>query len=362
MSSLNSYDTWLGPNGPAALVMRQWLTPVEGADAVIAPPTYAPDEKGPPRSPYNIDALKDGHNVCVLDSAPSQANRIEPQFGTVAGGKLVPRVQVAVKDGLSVDLLEIGHRVADALLKGCELRDDIEKALLEYRAGNSVPLARLAPTSLLFGAWDSRGTNEKIPRMISAVIRAYDVEELTRSAQYFPPINYEQEGVLPSEIDGKPSDHGLVEVPAARAPGGVMVRGEIRRDVMLNLVTLRSLSAADDEATRKLRRYILGLALVAFTAPPDLNLRQGCLLVPDPERAAECALVHLDGKRRPTSLDFEGAVSFAKAAAADFGVEKSPRVATFDPKRLEAKLKQRKAEKAARAKVRSANSEAKVEG
>ena len=37
-------------------------------------------------------------SVCVLDSVPSQANRIEPAFGdAIAEGKLVPRVVVKIK-------------------------------------------------------------------------------------------------------------------------------------------------------------------------------------------------------------------------------------------------------------------------
>ncbi|MGO9108695.1 MAG: hypothetical protein ACLP9L_05630, partial [Thermoguttaceae bacterium] len=36
------------------------------------------------------------------------------------------------------------------------------------------------------------------------------------------------------------------------------------------------LTAADENMTEKLRRYILGLALVALTAEQETYLRQGC--------------------------------------------------------------------------------------
>ena len=59
--------------GPVALVLRQKLLPVEGADSVIFPPTYA-------GIGYNIDTLSDGTKVATVDSIGAQANRLEPLF------------------------------------------------------------------------------------------------------------------------------------------------------------------------------------------------------------------------------------------------------------------------------------------
>ena len=45
---LERFDSWLqdqDDNSVTALVMHQWLVPVEGKDAVIFPPTY-PIERG----------------------------------------------------------------------------------------------------------------------------------------------------------------------------------------------------------------------------------------------------------------------------------------------------------------------------
>ena len=41
MSEANSYDSWLKDGGPAALVIRELLEPVEGRDGVFFPATYA---------------------------------------------------------------------------------------------------------------------------------------------------------------------------------------------------------------------------------------------------------------------------------------------------------------------------------
>jgi CRISPR-associated protein Csb1 len=69
-----------------------------------------------------------------------------------------------------------------------------------------------------------------------------------------------------------------------------------------------------------LRRYILGLALVAATEPQDGFLRQGCLLTPDPDDVAAWAIVGRDGKRTPVTFDTGAVHAYALAAAAAFGV------------------------------------------
>src|ERR1700743_2762320 len=111
-SVLTSFDYLLKEEGPAAIVIKQWLKPV-GGDGIF-PPTYSnPTGDGPF---YNIDRIaetvtlgkklekwKKGQSlmdfervehgrersICVIDSIPSQANRIEPAFARIADGKLV---------------------------------------------------------------------------------------------------------------------------------------------------------------------------------------------------------------------------------------------------------------------------------
>jgi CRISPR-associated protein Csb1 len=80
------------------------------------------------------------------------------------------------------------------------------------------------------------------------------------------------------------------------------------------------LAGSSHEETLKLRRYILGLALVSLTAPMDSNLREGCELVPDPERPATWKIVKHDGTRTDRVVTHEEAVAFATAAAKSFHV------------------------------------------
>jgi CRISPR-associated protein Csb1 len=366
-NQLTHFDGWIRDDSVvAALVMRQWLEPVEGKDAVIFPPTYTLDgtdagnrfDKGEPvpgvykgqKGPmgYNLDYLSDGRSVCQIDSVGSQANRMEPIFIRSTYKDLVPQVTIETA-GHSINLLEAGHRAADALVRFSDLRKELEDAFSVVRVGNAKKLADLAPTSLVFGAWDSRGTQVRLPRIVRSVIRAFKVEPLHRSAQYIPAIDYVQAGLLDAP-EGKQqqdaiSQLGLSYAPAPWSHGGILVQEEIRRDATLNLAALRALRADADADPLPLRRYILGLSLVAFTAPQETFLREGCQLVPDVKRPAKWSLVRHDGSRdEDLRLSHKEALEYAKAAAKAFGVGRN-RKATFNNQSARENLSQSKAER-----------------
>ena len=173
---------------------------------------------------------------------------------------------------------------------------ELDKAFAAIRdRGESEELAKIAPTSLVFGAWDSRGTRVKLPRIVGSVIRAYEVHVLERSAQFFSVLEKEETDQL--EMDQKfLSNQGLSDSPAGRVRSeAVIAKGGIKREATLNLIVVRSLKAGSPEATVKLQRYILGLALLAFHAPAELFLREGCLLVRSTEKKSAVEEVHRDG-------------------------------------------------------------------
>jgi CRISPR-associated protein Csb1 len=178
-----------------ALHLKQKLLPVEGEGAVIFPPTYA---MGEGKSPYNIDELSDGTKVCTVDSVGSQANRIEPIFKAAEPGepenplaRLVPQVDIAYGNQKKISILEAGHRLGDAIIRSTALQKEAQEAFRDFLdRGDATRIAKLAPTSLVFGVWDSRDTQAKLPRIVQSVIRAWDVSELKRSAQYNPALDY----------------------------------------------------------------------------------------------------------------------------------------------------------------------------
>jgi CRISPR-associated protein Csb1 len=300
------------PNGPVALHLKQTLTSVECIDlksdpCVIYPPTYA--DIG-----YNIDVLADGKKAALVDSVGSQANRMEPFFKCEdATNALVPQIQIAIgpkppQDGgfrETRSLLDIAHRGADAVVQSSgELAVKLRNAFSQLKqSGNAAPLATIAPTSLLFGVWDSRGgSGEKRPRLIRSIIRAWDVEVLHSAAQFnsiWKALDEDQRDELKKEATKqkvKLSVKGFHDAPGvfrdtkvsrlkdggfnpeARILGGVLVNGRIERDITINLVALRGLRGGDNAETKALRSYLLGLALTAATADIDLFLREGCHL------------------------------------------------------------------------------------
>jgi CRISPR-associated protein Csb1 len=87
-----------------------------------------------------------------------------------------------------------------------------------------------------------------------------------------------------------------------------------------------------------LRRYILGLALTAFTAVPQSYLRQGCNLVPDVNKPREFKTVQADGKREDAGVTHEDALAYATAAAKEFKIGDS-RTVEFDKKLADTEIK-----------------------
>lgn len=363
---LDKYDAWLTDGGPAALVIREHLESVEGAGATIFPPTFAPprdserggynidrfgrqfeanakwNEKGD-RGEYGVrfaDANADA-NVCLINSVGAEANRAEIVFRPdKCSGKyaaLVPQVIVEAGDQ-RINLLDAGHRAGDALIRFTPFGETLWDAFRAYLAsGDAEPIAKAAPTSIVFGVWDSRGTQAKLPRVFRSVIRAFNVRPLTRNAQYNRATKYTDNGLIKEELDKGTGENnplsreGFNDNPAGQTVGGIIVDGEIRREMSINLAAIRRLrvphaeDAAKNDADRTtaLRRYILALSLVAATARTDdrFDLREGCQLRIKPGSKAAWTVVRYDGTDESISDLTEGtAEQYAQKAAEKFGV------------------------------------------
>ena len=330
--------------GPVALHLKQKLLPVEtieGEGGIIYPPTYA--DIG-----YNIDNLSDGTRVALIDSVGSQANRLEPIFKEQFQHKdlkgkedgkdwLVPPIEIVLRSEDCGDcevckrekrakgevckkpfverrsVFDLAHRSADAVVHASPtLAAEIERAFSTLkRTGDAGLLCTLAPTSLVFGVWDSRGgSNEKRPRLVRSVIRAWDVDVLHAAAQYNSVkklLSDDQKNELEKEAKKqktKLSKKGFDDAPGVFRPvsqraasmtefrdgspnperrvlGGVLVRGLIEREVTVNLVALRGIrgnDGDDGDETKAIRKYLLGLTLLAAATDIDLFLREGCNL------------------------------------------------------------------------------------
>lgn len=306
----------------AVLAIRQKLSPAFPGDP-IRPPTFAGDG-GAQYVTYKNANRQD----VIIDTHASQANRVEPMFN---GTGLIP--DSTVKAGTDeIPLTALGHRIADAALRFSDASEDVTKALDAYFGGNAEPLAKLAPTSLLFGAWDSRGNPKiKIARMLSAEIHATDVSEPIAVRGQYRTVLSRPEGF---DKNDPLSAEGLLDCPT-EGLGGVIVNGEIVRTVQLNVRGVRKLNG------EALQNYVLGLGLVALLAPPDLDLREGCNLVVE---SATMEAINEDGTRTRFNMSYTEAREFAKQAVQRFGVGPT-RHFTYDEGKVRAKLEGASAKK-----------------
>ena len=202
-----------------ALHYRQRLEPVDGRDVAVYPPTYPPPrgEAGHRHdTPYTVNRLRDGTLVATLDSIPSQANRMEACFGE--GGSLEPFVPAigVTAGGKTARATDLGHRIADAAMRASSLWSEIRDAFTAYDAGDPVPVARLCPTALIYGAWDSRDTRVKIPRLVRSEVVARDVDLLTRSVQFRGTFTQEDLGIAAHDWKGARSQKSPAGGPGSR--------------------------------------------------------------------------------------------------------------------------------------------------
>lgn len=392
-TTLTQYDHLLTDDADvAAIVIRERLRPVQGVHGVFFPPTFAASSRG--KSDYQIDrfgpraddpegAQKDGviANRCTVDSVPSQANRLEARLLKYSGTS-IPKVTITgsrVGQG-SIDLLEVGHRVGDAVIRYSKNGDKdgfepFEAALQAYVKGDAAPLAKLAPTSLVFGHWDSRdsatkkSTKSKARRLIRSEIVAFNVQNVTKRSQYWssidPEVSQELEQILKEakeaaqdnpDSKNPASQLGMTDVPAPESPGGVIAFGPIERTTIIALSGVRALATfkpatdsgateIDDVKTLALRRYLFALALASAADLGVWDLREGCILVRESKKEGEktvadptaftAVTVKHSGAEDAFAAPANGAAeSYLDAAAkAFFGEAASPASVTlaFDP-------------------------------
>jgi len=271
-----------------ALTVRQSLEPVEGRDVPLFPATYMKPDGGKHSydTPYTINKSVGGEFVAEIDSVQSQANRMEHSFNNGLAWS-IPQVRVRAGETEKC-LTEFSHRIADAAVRSTELAPEVREAFQAYARGDRAPMVRLGPTSLVYGAWDSRDTRIKVPRVIASRIQASDVAIQTRSAQFSGSFEREDLGLAESEWANKagakgPSPAakaGFAPAPSIDDHGGVLVRGPINQVTSIHLGGIRALDKGESDI--EVAPYILSLALAGlFDGGREYQLRAGCWMVPD---------------------------------------------------------------------------------
>lgn len=347
-----------------ALTFKRKLESIDGPNVPIFPPTYpAPKKKGRDGkkeeegehrhgTPYTVNETKDGVLVCDLDSVQSQANRMEAAFtGELAD--VVPQRAVQAGDH-RVELTKLPHRIVDASIRATDLADHIREWMEALDRRDPVPLAKAAPTSLIYGAWDSRDTQVKIPRVVRSEIRAHDVSVFTRSAQYSGAFKQESLGLDNTEWK-KGADVGFAPTPSVDAHGGILAHGEIVHSASILLNVVRKYRTGDGSDV--LPNYLFGLALGGLlVGGGDYDLRSGCSLVP--AAPAEWRVVTRGGARRPIEVDESAVLEELRETAkkwsetakkwsetADVTLCGKPKIHKYDPKKAKKMLAALKNEK-----------------
>jgi CRISPR-associated protein Csb1 len=311
-----------------------------GVGAKVFPPTYPTVGDRPP---YVIEErMVDGQvrkNV-LLDSTPSQANRVEEALLRAHRGGVVqvPLMTVEHTGAAPVTLtsLEFPHRYADAYLRDSLLdgtafdRTELGRSLMSASLEDARALYAHDPGSLVFGAWNShrKGRQRKFPRVYASEVIGWDPVVGARSAGRLDPLNLQ--GAQKPSKDGegwdyspaatktkgeKLSEIGHGNVAPNSQHGGVTISCA-QRTATLSLAGLDRIGfgLADKEAAVAARAVLAAYAIMADRLAfggPTLWLRSGCELVLESERLE---WVNRGGGTEQMQITTEAAVDLFKMA------------------------------------------------
>ncbi|MCC7341404.1 MAG: type I-U CRISPR-associated protein Cas7 [Bryobacterales bacterium] len=210
----------------AALRSRTTLQPVGGVGDKVFPVTfkgglYATENRK--ENPLDHGSRK--LECVLLDSVAAQANRAEEALlRAVRAGRLeLPLIEVDFSEANeslpapipNLTSLEVPHRLADAILRDCNLpggerfsRSAYAREWARASAWNATPVYRFCPTALLFGMWGSPdkpgGLGAKFERAFVSEIVGVDIERSERRAGFrVDPLGVSSKvTVLPDEQTG----------------------------------------------------------------------------------------------------------------------------------------------------------------
>jgi len=378
----------------AAIRRVRELQPTGGPGDKLFPPTYPGGRDGdPPRHVLEHRRINGSDVLCVLvDSVQSQANRLEEALAQLRekDPALFPTVLVDfantdVADIGAISALEAPHRVYDAILRDSELdgkafKDSAEGQMLALaKPQNATSVYQLAPSALVFGAWNSTGEGgglgAKFPRAVVSEIVGIGVATKTDkdgntspdgqrpgsridplgirsgvkvwkspdgSWSFEAPENVETGAAdakaakpargaaakdakkgkkkVPTEV--KPSEINHSNIAPSLQPLGVSV-DRLQHTFVVSLAALRRLhftdkANVDGQADASARAALAALALTAALAQDRAGyfLRSRCDLVPNPDKPASFCVVTAEGKEEVFEVTLEAAKTLLKEAAA----------------------------------------------
>jgi len=313
---------------------------------------------------------------CVLlDSVPSQANRMELALqDAVDGGEIeLPLVAVdftAVGNPSvqKITSLQAPHRIVDAILRDSILGNgkkatkfrasEIGKELDQLSSGYATPLLKHAPHCLVFGIWDSTGPRGglgvKFSRAVVSEIIGVNAVPGVKTSSRIDPLNIRansgtlyrakdgwtldeseaiKEKAKPVKLgkDGKPSEANHGNVTPTISDGGFTI-DYAEQTTVLSLPALRRLrfpaesgEKSQPESDVAARAYLASIGLLGATLAIEAgyDLRSRCIL-----RATDRVEWSLLGKPgdadQPFALDKDAALKLYRDAIAAVQKAKLP--------------------------------------
>jgi CRISPR-associated protein Csb1 len=367
--------------GAVAVRAVNRLEPAGGPHDKVFPPTYTQENKAPTK--YALETRRINEEfvpTVLLDSVPSQANRIEESLLEAWNRSELkfPLVRVdfsaiqGLEDLQTISALQAPHRIADAILRDSFLGDkpfrlsDVGKAITDSNPNHSTAMYKYCPTALLFGVWDSTGPKggmgSKFQRAlvseivgINAVIGVktasrLDPLQIVKGVEIFQAKNDAKDWTLdPKEAatdkgkpilysrkgdkgKGSPSaiNHSNIPPSIDASSGGVTIDYALQT-IVLSLPALRRLrfnnnvagealvsGAARDAAENSARTALAALALAGVVLQHErgYDLRSRSLLVATAPFVFE--LLQRDGSpAQKVSLDSEQAMKLVADAEAE---------------------------------------------
>lgn len=298
------------------------LQPAGGTGASVFPPTFL---VGKEVGQYAIEARRVGdariEKAVLLDSVPSQANRIEEALQRAIDEERIalPLLVVTLPPAQRVTSLEAPHRIADAIFRDSELdnvpfRDSAKgQSFVSANVKNATALFQLCPTALIFGTWDSTGASgglgNKFARALVSEVIGYHAETFKKTASRMDPLGIKGIDLHISKTDkavydvpatagaeppegfkkGKPSEINHGNVAPSLDVGGVTIAWAEQTSV-LSLPALRRLrfpvgGKIDPEKENTARTVLAALSLVGLTLTREqgYDFRSRCQLIPENE-------------------------------------------------------------------------------
>jgi len=296
--------------GVAALRWTLTLQPVGGPGDKVFPPTYEGGQYATEQRLLNNRTI----DTVLLDSVQSQANRLEQQLLRAfrAGEIQMPVVSLNIGGHGTVTSLDAPHRIVDAIFRdalweGKTFRKSQPGArIIAARPQNASAMMEYCPTALLFGSWDSHGSDTlggaKFARCVVSEIVGWDAVPGKRTSSRIDPLgiramagtifesNDEQWTLVPGEKfygkKGTPSEIGHGNVTPTISENGGFTISRATQTAVISFAQLRQLSfpgldGVVPERDRAGRALLAALGLLALTLQwqDGYQLRSRCLLV-----------------------------------------------------------------------------------